>query len=423
MKRRLFYSFLTLALVFTTGLGALWGFHRARQSPSRGATGPGAAVSPSPAPSTTTPHPDTIRHLLRRASQANQPASRYDLQQQLESLPRNAITSVLREDFEAVATEDQESTRLSNPILRRALQDLLDYDPALAAELAKKHFTGLKRSHAFFTIIEQWGRRDPPAVLSLIAQLDFEDPSSNIHNATTSFLSEWASNDPAAALDAWLALPEPKLPDENSVAYSAECLARSAAATPASRPRALALLLSLEPTDARTSALGGILKSWVETAPLETVTDWLSDQSFDPGQTDALALAVASASVERDGEQAARWMMDTVSQAERAEAMGALARHWAWESPNECGQWLTGLSPSNERDWAIEGFLQKVGTLDPESGFLWSRLLQHPDRRKKQAWQLWSQWRQKAPRSARAFLPQLTGEERGWLAPAPGHRP
>ena len=341
---------------------------------------------------------------------------RYDRRLELARVP----DAMLHELFEEAVRQSQDEKGLPDRLDQPgAIIDVIaQRDPAAALELVQRHFDGLKLSQAYFTLIHIWGRVDPDGALRFL--VDLEDPagSSNVHNAATGMISEWASRDPRAALLAWLDLPAPKMANADTANYCAECLGISAAKSPGFRDEALDLFLSQEPSASRTSGIGGVLKTWVVEEPFENVTEWYAGHStnFSEEGANQLAVFIAEAAVNRDGARAANWMLDAVSSdRERAYAMRRVAEMWCWNSPNACADWLTTLEPSTGRDFAIEGFLDKVRYMDPESAFQWTRLLENESRQRKRATQAWIRWLQHAPQSAAAFVPRMTAQERFWL--------
>lgn len=337
-------------------------------------------------------------------------------------LTRTGLSSKLKSNFARLAKADRQEKRLDNKALNRALHELIEQDPRAAVSLIQEHFHGLKRSHAYFTLIEQWGRQEPEATLAFIAGLDAsEDVSSNVHNATTGFLHEWAERDAEAAINAWLALPDPKLANESSISYSAECLARGAAKIPKMREMALSLLLDQPSSTARASALAGVVATWAQRTPFADITQWLESQDLEGDETTVIAVQAATTAVQEGNGAAADWLLEQVfanqaSPSDRANHLDNFAEEWAREDPDACGKWLSTLQPSRETDWAIRGFLRRVEYVDPASGFLWTREITDQALRQRLTRDLWNAWRRQAPGAVTRFRAQLSDEESAWLS-------
>ncbi len=332
-----------------------------------------------------------------------------------------ASLAELRTTFATMATEDPNKDRLGKRELRWLIQTMVARDPAGTIALVREHFHGLKRSHAYFNIIEHWGREDPEATLAFVATLDpSEDRSSNVHNATTSFLHEWAQRDPKAALDAWLTLPEPKLADHSSIPYSAECLARGASHHSETRATALALLTEQPPSDSRTSAMAGTLATWTSAGGFHDVQQWMSSQNLTDSEICTIAVIVANSALAEELSDAPDWLLEKLhthapSMHDRANYLDDFAETWARDSPNACAEWLSKLPPGEETDWAIRGFLRRLQYIDPATGFEWTRVISGIPLRQRMAREFWNHWRRRAPVSAQAYIPSLSPEERKWL--------
>ena len=359
----------------------------------------------------------TAVELVSLLNSSKAEATSYSLRRELEELPFAELGAA----FEELAKADAKETHLNNRELRLVLDILTARDPEATIALVRENFSQLKRSHAYYTIIEQWGRADPEATLRFLTTLDKdEDPTSHIHNATTGFLYGWATDDPRAALEAWFALPDPKLPDPGTVSYGSECLALGAAQSPEMRETALQMLLDQPDSTARTSAIVGVLKNWTASGSFAEVTAWFEAQILPPESATQIAIGIGSTAAQAGNNTAAAWVVEQVfaneeSPSDRSNLLAEFAEEWARELPNECADWLETLDPSTETDWAIRGFLRQVEYQDPASGFQWTRRISEPALRQRISRELWNAWRRQAPVSAQEFIPSLEPEERDWL--------
>ena len=400
--------FAILAGVALAILGGNFGSHL-------GSTGAEDSNRPSPEPAAV--EQVKITHSFAEAHQLKEDtwedAERYALTLEIEAMP----LSELSEHFEELAREDPDKGNLNDLPLRQALDAVIARDPHEAIRLIQENFHGLKRFHAYATLLDRWGRSDPHAALKWLSGFSEDDPSSSLLNATTGFLHEWASRDARGALDAWLALPEPKLHDAAAAKHGAESLARNAGHTPELHQAALEVLIAAPPSDARTSAIGGALAMWVHRDTLPEVTGWLEQQELSDKEVSKIAVLVAQAAAVGGDAGAGDWLGATISgdNYERSNYLDEFAEYWAAEEPNACARWLATLDPSDENDWAIRGFLRRAGYSDPESGFHWTRKITDQELRKKTARELWNEWRRRAPVSAQKFLPELDADEREWL--------
>ena len=357
--------------------------------------------------------PKDLAGVMQGLRESKSAETKYALLLQLNQIP----VSQIAEAFADLAREDPNKDRLDNRELRRLLHILIDRNPREAVRLCRKHFTGLKRSHSYFNIVDAWGRADPESALRFIVGLDEKENDIHVLNATTSFLSEWARRDPKRALASWLALPDPKLANPEAATYGAECLASSAARTPELRFDALDMLLAEPNTDARTSAIAGVLSTWARTSSLSEAGTWLESQNLGKEEKSRIAAITATtAALQGDG-QAGNWLTEKLhgDKHDQANQLAEFTENWARGRPNDCARWLSTLERSHENDWAIRGFLRQVGHSDPESGFLWTRRISDPNLRKKTAKELWNQWRRHAPVSAREFVSHLDSDENRWL--------
>ena len=378
-----------------------------------------AKVDPLPATQKDVPAQIEITHSFTSARQllteAETPAERYALALEIEAMP----IAELRERFKELALADENKHRLDNRQLRSVLQHLRDRDPREAIRLVEEHFHGLKLAHAYYGIIDSWGRSNPHATLHWLSQNKLEDNSSNVLNASNGFLWEWAARDPKGALAAWLALPDPKLPDKGLTSSGAEHLARSAARTPEMRDAALELLLAQEATESRTAAIAGVLRTWAASSPLEEVSSWIESQQLTVKETNQIAVETAIAAAIDGDNEAGAWLTEIISgdQYKRSNLLDKFADEWSRDHPNDCAEWLATLEPSPENDWAIRGFLRWVEYSDPESGFHWTRKISDQKLRERLVKDFWNHWRRRAPIAAQEFTSQFDADERAWLEP------
>lgn len=392
---------LSIALLALAAVGA-WSGHRIGRSGS-------AAIDPTIAP---LPKPRPAVELVRLLNEGTTEAGYYALRRELDALPFADLQAL----FEETANDKERDSEF-----REVMSAMLNRAPETTIDLVRQHLSGLKRSHAWYRIIGQWGYADPHATLALVAGLDeSEDHSCNVLNSTTSFLQQWAEREPKEALAAWLALPEPKFANESNIPYSAECLAMGLAGDPEMRGTALEMLLEQAPSEGRAGAIAGVLSRWASEAPFDEITTWLAAHKLTPPESNTVAVNAATTAAQRGNRAAADWLVEHVfatqeSSSDRANHLDRFAEEWSREDPNACAEWLTTLAPGNETDWAIRGFLRQVEYRDPESGFHWARQITGENLRKRQAQEFWNHWRRVAPVAAQEYIPQLTPAEREWL--------
>ena len=359
-------------------------------------------------PAPTRPAAETFALLTKAKTEA----TRFDLETELEALPFDELGDL----FANLAKADQDDKQINE-----LLYIMMRRDGHATMALVGQHLHGIKRSHAYFRLIEQWGYIDPHATLAFIAGLtDDDDPGSHVHNATTGFLSEWAKRDPRAALEAWTALPEPKLANASSIPYSAECLARSASSNPEMREIALEMLIEQPVSDSRTNAIAGALATWAIDSPLEEIEAWLREQPLAGAAKNTAAVQAAIAAAQGGNAEAADWVRELIyenqeSEVDRANHLDTFVEEWARDHPEAAAEWLTTLPPGRDTDWAIRGLLRQLEYIDPAATFQWTRQVSSSDRRAGWAREYWNNWRRDAPVAAEAFIPQLTVDEREWL--------
>lgn len=302
---------------------------------------------------------------------------------------------------------------------RRMLSVMLKMDAPATLALVLASLEGSNLTHEHARLFREWGKFAPHEALRYATELDGDAISSPlISSGVQDFLSEWASRDPRAALDVWLALPEPKLADPEAVASAAANIGYSAALDPTMREVALEMLLDQPSSDERAKAIGGAVAVWAHGAPFEQVASWFAEQELEGSEASTIAVGLAEGAVSQgiEGPAAADWLIKQIyANEESPDARGGhlylFAGNWANSSMEDCSRWLVDLPPGREADGALGGLISAIEHNDPASGFQWATQITTDELRKMWCRQTWDKWRRHAPAATEAYLAGLSADE------------
>lgn len=233
------------------------------------------------------------------------------------------------EDALAWLASQQVSDRRDD-VIRMALNQYSDADAKGAADWAMKNLSGIDLNNTLIAIAENWARENGGEAagwfLALPATAERDAAMENV-------LFNWASNEPAAALEFLKTHPE--------IADLASTLRRAA------------------------------LAGWAKSDPVGAVNASLalSKANNDPEQ---FANTVANwATVDLLG--SSEWLVaSNPPGAERTAAAQELATIFAQQSPDAGKEWLEKLAPGSERDAAANALVSTWSRLSPAEAAKWA---------------------------------------------------
>lgn len=158
----------------------------------------------------------------------------------------------------------------------------------------------------------------------------------------------------------------------------------------------------------RTAVLSELVVAWTG-QDLPTVLRWF--EGLDPDTRGWALTPIAASWSARDGEAALRWLGEAPPLPVRDNAVRVAALNWLEQAgPAPLGRFLNGTQNLSVYSPAIEMLALETMSIDPETAFSWSGLIEEPSRRRFVAATIASYWLAEAPRAAEAAL-----RERGMI--------
>ena len=86
------------------------------------------------------------------------------------------------------------------------------------------------------------------------------------------------------------------------------------------------------------------------------------------------------------------------------EAYRNLVRSWAFEKPQEAGEWINTVPAGTARDAAIKAYVSVIDGMDPALATEWASSIQEPTERLEVTFNAFRRWIQKDKQAARAWV-------------------
>ncbi|MCP4849722.1 MAG: hypothetical protein GY899_17430 [Verrucomicrobiaceae bacterium] len=145
-----------------------------------------------------------------------------------------------------------------------------------------------------------------------------------------------------------------------------------------------------------------VLKHWARSAPADAAA-WLL-QMNSSAERSRLMRQVGMAWVRHDPESALDWLLEHSSNTARADILRESIALWAQAKPNQAATWLRRLKPGNDTDQAIATLAQQIVHRDPEGAFSWASTIQNRVMREQTVASVFAQWAIRHPQAAAARL-------------------
>ena len=235
-----------------------------------------------------------------------------------------------------------------------------DIDEAIA--MAKTHAPELLKSDAFADAVGKGtNRRDMEKTVRRLAELG---DTVNIKSA----IQRWTNQNASAAFQWADELPDDKL---------------------------------------RAEALKAAWPQFAHAEP-EKAAEKLSMAKADAPFAEGTAKAVAKKLSETDPQAAARWAATLPQVAARKEAYEVLGEFMGRMKPVEGAQWLDGLAPGKDRDFAVTEYVHKTSEKDPAAATDWALTIGDSERRINVLRGTLGHWFEKNPAAAIEWLQTST---------------
>ncbi|MEO5917441.1 MAG: hypothetical protein ABIS50_24650 [Luteolibacter sp.] len=236
----------------------------------------------------------------------------------------------------------QQASDRRDDVIRMALNQYSDIDAKGAADWAMKNLSGNDLNNTLIAIAENWARENGAEAASWFLTLPVT-PERDA--AMENVLFNWASNEPAAALDFLKANP--------GIADLAPTLRRAALAGWAKSDPVGAVTSSLELSKANNDPdqFANTVANWA-TMDLQSSSQWLLAKLPPGAERTAAAQELATIYAQQSPEAGVAWLDQLATGAERDGAASALVATWSRISPAEAAKWAVS---------------QNTGTLAPDA--------------------------------------------------------
>lgn len=320
------------------------------------------AASP-PTPSQSQPE---LEALLQQADSAEGETARRDSAARIAETMDEAWHQFVEDPNAALAWALDQDHDMARVALQVVLGEWAQDDPAAAFDAMTLIADGSADSnlHAYGTalVVESWAAVDPAAAWGAVEILPSSPGTAFLRSR---ILTAWAENDPADAAASLQALvnetanagPEPQ-GMHSAVLNVAYRLARDYGAEAArwavSFPKG---------TEARTSALAGVVSGWVDDNP-EAVGDWL--QAMDAGpERDAGVVSMVRLYAAEAPATALAWAETISDEAQRSSLLATTAGRWLSAAPEDAEAWMRTATVLTDEQ--REGLFEARRTI-PEPG-------------------------------------------------------
>jgi hypothetical protein len=270
----------------------------------------------------------------------------------LETMGTKGASKIL----EAAASErfrNEFAANVAQQIARDDLQEALSWAESLPAEKG--------RTAAISSVVNQWTTDDPAGAVRFIAEL----PEGKERSETlTRALNSWADTEPDAAYAYALALPAGEERDKAMV----NVIGTARRTEP---EKALTWFESLENPAVAGQLAQGFAESLIKTDP-------------------AAALKLVS-QVPVEGQPQAYW---------------GLVRGWAFDHPQEAGEWVKNLPPGEARDSAVKAYVSVIDGMDAGVATKWAYSIAEPTERMEVTMSVFQRWLQNDRTAARDWVEQ-----------------
>lgn len=241
------------------------------------------------------------------------------------------------------------------------------------------------------TLATEWARQDPEAALDWARGLDAGDQRMGAYAGIIDHLME---SDPEQAAGVAMELSEGERP---------KLLGQVAESWAEQEPTAaVEWANSLELPRERSQALEDALSGWARSEPGQAAS-YVDELPLE--ERAALVGDLARTWAEREPAAAAEWLGSQEESGGKAEAMGHVMWNWTSQDPESASAWLAGQEPGASFDAGASG-LAKAAThafQDGEAGVRWSSAIQNEELRATMTRHTLRQWMGQDPSAASAW--------------------
>ena len=207
------------------------------------------------------------------------------------------------------------------------------------------------------------------------------EPESRVR-AVNQVMHEWSAIDPAAATRYAIEMPEGK----NRSDLFAQAFAHWARTEP---DEAFAYGQQLPPGKDRDTATARAIDAMRDDDPKKAL-QWF-EQIEDPKVAQQVAQGLLGSLVRVDQDAALR-VVSTLPPEAQPEAYHGIVRGWAFDYPQEAGNWVNSLPPGQARDSAVKAYVSVIDGMDAGTATQWAYSIQDPTMRMEATMETFQRW-------------------------------
>lgn len=238
--------------------------------------------------------------------------------------------------------------------------------------------------------LRRWGFENPAQALQKAEMLSGEDRI----QVSSAAINRWASEDPAAVIN-YVTQPGREALQTNAFENIVSTLGQMPTDT------AQALLAQI-PASSRAAPL----KRYIETVAFSDPDLALSllQKNFPENEQIKVLREITYLTANQNPAQAAHWLKALPEGEEKISSSRNLASVWSDFDSGGVTAWLNQLPVSASRDGAVEQFVNKARSYDPESSTLWAATISDEKKQQAGVTESWKEWNRRNPSAAQAWL-------------------
>jgi len=278
--------------------------------------------------------------------------------------------------------------QLTDPVekkaaLGEAYEDMANKDPAAVAELFLSQKINKVGDFDLGDLVYRYARKDLDGARDLVDRI--EDP---IHRdkAIGRLISQWSSEDPAAAL-----------------AYTREQPVTSGIES---------AMYTLPKGSARNNFLYSLFDEWAENDIESAISALPILHQQDPKKShERLYGQIATEYVDQP-EKATQWLGTIENAKDRNTATRNFVTGWAKDEPNKAADWVNTIQDTGQRDAAVRSLVNTFDNTEPSYALEWATSLSDNKTRASDVTRTYNKWKKRDPNGAQQWLnsTQLIGE-------------
>jgi hypothetical protein len=309
-----------------------------------------------------------------------------------------ALLDKLRpEDFQAALAEAESMTDQQSKMMihMAVLGKWAETDGAAAMKYAEEHgkSLGMMGGMGKMSVAAAWAEKDPEAVWKW-----YNDTKGNNEGGPMggqmvlmSLFSNLAAKDAPAAFKRLEELE----PGQKQMALAG--IFQSAMFDADKRTEVLKHVDSIPDRQERQTAKQSMLSQWMMLEP-DTAIDYVKSQ---PTEDQALLRQTAGQMLMMSNpKKGAEFMLEGVTDADRAQRYSGVVAGWAYQDPNAAGNWLKEQPQGPHLDQAKQSFVTATAERDPGSAMVWATTITEPTMREIATGHAYRAWKKQDPKLA-----------------------